>query len=146
VRAYTTSHSLQKMGGKLCTIIVELFIWEFLQVPTSIYLGGFYIFTMHIQGLGFKVWQIHRLTHWVRGKFCTIVVKLFTRDFLQVFTSFYINLFKWILYSTPCFQLSTSFVLLDSFLQVPTSSCINSLTCDFHIENLVYICKGYTPF
>jgi hypothetical protein len=93
------SHSLQKMVGKFCTIVVELYTWEFLQVPTSTYSGGFYIFTMHIWGLGFKVRQIHRFTHWMGGKLCTIVVELFTWEFLQVSTSFCINSFKWILYS-----------------------------------------------
>ncbi len=50
--------------------------------------------------LGFRGWRTHHLTHceeW-RGMFCAIVVKLFTREFLQVLTSSYINLFKWILY------------------------------------------------
>ncbi len=90
-----------------------------------------YIFIMHIQGLGFKVWQIHRFTHWVGGKLCTIVVEFFTREFLQISTSFSINLFKWILYSTFGFQLSTSLVLFDSFLQVFTSPYINLFTCNF---------------
>jgi len=113
----------KKMGGKLCTIVVKLFTWEFLKVPPSTYLGEFYIFTMHIQGLGFKVWKIHRFIHWVGGKLCTIVVEFFIREFLQVSISFSINLFKWILYSTFGFQLSTSLVLFDNFLQVFTSTC-----------------------
>jgi hypothetical protein len=45
---------------------------------------------------------------------------------LKVSTSFCIISFKWILYSTSDFWLSTSLVLLESsykFLQVPTSIC-----------------------
>jgi hypothetical protein len=93
-----TFHSLQKMGGEA----LHHYCWALhLKVYASPYINlfrWFYIFNMHLQGLRFKIWQIHRFIHWVGGKLWTIVIELFTWEFLQVSTSSCINSFKWILY------------------------------------------------
>jgi hypothetical protein len=62
-------------------------IWEF----------HIWIFIVHIRGLGYNKFDASLIAK-SGGKLCTIIVKLFTWKFLQVPTSSYINLFRWILY------------------------------------------------
>jgi hypothetical protein len=114
-----------KSGGKFCAIIVKLFTWKFLQVPTSSCINLFrWILYFHCSYLGFKgrkIWCLAHCKEW--GEALHHHCWAFH---LRVSTSFCINSFKWILYCTSSFQLSTSLALLKSsnkFLQVPTSTC-----------------------
>jgi hypothetical protein len=70
---------LQRVRGSfapsLSSFSLESFC-KFLQVPASTCLGGFYIFIVHISGLGDDKYGVLLIAK-SGGKVCTIIVELF---------------------------------------------------------------------
>jgi hypothetical protein len=86
---------------------------------------------MHIRGLGDGRFNVSLIARSGGGNFA-IIVKLFTWEFLQVFTSSYINLFKCI---EAFYILLLAFDVIGvawEFLQVLASSYINLLIYGFY--------------